>query len=210
MREGTVPVGDSYTNAEVPISQIAHRASGYPSDADFDFSRVVEGHRARREADWSRMPWIGFVVSQGWKDEDWIEAFVDKLAAKYPGTTMIVPDRAAGAMKTAVQRAMDQDFKLIEIPSEAQWGNYRQAVQATNVVLLADVVMIAWAGGSDLPKAVVDKALLLHRPADKFLPGLHLYEQTKTRKTKSREAQFTGQVKYRTRKDAHLIERKAA
>lgn len=192
-----------------PFSHMTATIS-YPNHPDFDYSVEVAQMRAARDQDWGRHPWIAFIVSQGWKDEGWVEDFIDKLAGKYGRATLLVPERAAGAMKIAVERAEAQDMRIVPVRSEATWGNYRQAVQASHICQLADVLMVAWAGGADLPKAVIDKALMIHRPDDRFLPGLHVYEQTKTRATRSRKSQFTGHVKYRIRDKFALTERKAA
>lgn len=178
----------------------------YPNHPDFDYTMEVERLRASRIQDWARQPWITLAVSQAWKDESWIEDFVDKLAAKYPKATMIVPARAMGAMKVATQRIIDHNLTMIEVRSENTWGTNAQAVQAGHMVKLSDIIMVAWAGGTDLPSVLVKKALVLHRPDEQFGHGLHVYEQTKTRATRSKKAELTGRVRYRIRKEFDLAE----
>ncbi len=178
----------------------------YPAHPDFDYSREVMALSIQRKKDWGRKPWVAFAASESWKDQDHLESFIDKLSDKYTGTKLIVP-HTRGAMKDVVQRAQDQAFEVYVVRSEGQFGNHRQAVQAGHVVRLSDIVVCFWAGGSDIVKAVIDKALLLHRPEPQFVPGLHVYEQTKTRATRSKKAALTGKVRYRTSdpKAPHLL-----
>jgi hypothetical protein len=88
---------------------------------------------------------VALCVSQGWPDTDWLEEWVDKLAQKYEGTT-ILHTGPRGAAKVALQRAEEMGFKLVEVESHPFWGNGRQAVQASHLCQLADVVMCFWAG----------------------------------------------------------------
>jgi hypothetical protein len=181
----------------------------YPDRPEFDYSRFVLELKAERNRDWARKPWVGLCVSQGWPDTDWLEEWVDKLAQKYQGTTILHTGRR-GAAKVALQRADEMGFKLVEVESHPFWGNGRQAVQASHLCQLADVVMCFWAGSADGVKEVIDKALLVHRPAPQFDPGLHVWETVKTKATKSRKSQRTGRIRYRTREEFSLVEPKPA
>lgn len=183
----------------------------FPAHPMFDYSRRIDVINEERYADLGRHPWIALVVSQNWKDTDWIEDFVDKVAAKYDRATIVTAASAMGAAKLAGARTTTHGLRLIEVESRKEFGSHRQGVQAGQIVRLSDIVMVCWAGGTDLPKNVIDHALKVHRPEHRFRPGLHVYEQTKTRATKSRKAQLTGKVRYRVLGErADLVERKAA
>lgn len=182
----------------------------FPNHPMFAYARQLDELRAERNRDWGRKPWVAIVASQGYEPVEQLTRFCDQLAEKYPGTTVIIPKRKAGAGKIVALALASRGFKLLEVESEVAFGPQSGGIHAQNIVNLADVVAVFHAGGADLAKAVAARALLTHRPPPQFEPGLHVWTMQKTRVTKSQpKAKSTGKVKYATRKDGQLVVPKA-
>jgi hypothetical protein len=145
-------------------------------------------------------------VSDSWPDNDWLQTYVEKVAHKYPHAK-VVHGGTRGKQKVINETATNMGLELIEVgPDPSVLPNYKAAVKAMHVCMLADQIMCFWGGTADGVKTLMTKALMVHRPEPRFYPGLHVYEATRTRKKKGgRGGDQTGKVKHRVRHSFDLV-----